>query len=122
MSCVVIDTSVLTDIFLTTRDRRPDAKELWDYLIEKGLRIRVPMYAVFEFACALKNEQILSWPQKLHVWDEFAEDRPLWLEVVPMDQGFFEKYFSTELPHMRAGNLIFVAMAKVDGAILYNRR
>lgn len=118
MSDIIIDTSVLTDIVLTTGPRHSDAKELGKYLNENQVIIRVPMHALFEVSSALKNEKMLSSPQKLQFWNELSEESPLRVKPVPIDEAFFKKYHSPDLPYMRAGDLIFVAMAKVDGAIL----
>ena len=44
----------------------------------------------------------------------FSPSEPLQIDTVPIDQSFFEKYFSVELPYLRAGDLIYVALAKGD--------
>lgn len=118
MSDIIIDTSVLVDIFVTTRSRHSDAKELGKYLIDNQLTIRIPWHAVFEFASALESEKIVSSRQRLELWPELDEATPLVFDPVPIDGDFVMKYYSRDLPYMKAGDSIFVAMARVDGAIL----
>lgn len=36
------------------------------------------------------------------------------VEFVPIDEAFVKKYFDVNLPEMRAGDLIFAALAKGD--------
>ena len=53
---VIVDTCVLVDIALSTRGRHAQAAELARCLIRKGIVIRAPMHAAFEFMCAIRQE------------------------------------------------------------------
>jgi len=76
------------------------------------------MYALFEISCALKNKKINSTSGILQMSRDINESNPLSVEPIPIDQDFINKYLNPELPYMKAGDLIFVAMAKADEGIL----
>lgn len=47
-------------------------------------------------------------------WDEITEDNPFTILPVPIDQRFYEHYRDPTLPYIKAGDFIFLAMAKRD--------
>ena len=114
MSCIIVDTSVIVDMFLTTSSRHPDAKKILKYLNETQKPVRIPMFALFEIHSALQNIKINLKSGKLKFYGEISLD----LEPIPIDQDFIKKYLIKDLPYLKAADLIFVAMAKVDGCIL----
>ncbi len=115
---VIVDTCVLVDIALSTRARHAQAAEFATCLLRKGIVIRVPMHAAFEFMCAVRQEvrqlggSHSSWAagsdenQKINIWP------------VPIDGHFLDRYRSANIPDVRSGDLPFLVMAMVDNVAL----
>ncbi|MBI4449178.1 hypothetical protein HY641_04085 [Candidatus Woesearchaeota archaeon] len=105
---------------LASRDRHPDAKRLCDFIQQQRIRPKVPIYALFEITAAARQEKIRAVSQKKSLKGNQAltEGSPLVIDYVPMDMGFFNKYFDPSIPYLKAGDLVFVAMARGDDAIL----
>jgi predicted nucleic acid-binding protein len=115
MKTPIIDTSVIVDILLSSRDRHEVAAKLGDYLVEKKVLVRAPTFSLFELAAALRHEKDFSSdfrPGKLA--DNTSEAHPLYFEFVDVDQGFFLTYFDDKLPYTKAGDLLLLSMAKTE--------
>ena len=44
----------------------------------------------------------------------FTKQFPLGVEIIPIDMDFVHNYMDHNLPYMKAGDLIFVAIAKKE--------
>jgi len=115
MKPIIVDTSVLVDIFLETAARHPEAKKLGSFLVAKKVDIKLPMHGMFELACSLKNKKATG---SYKLQSGITKDSPLRITRIPIDEKFFEEYFDINLPYLKAGDFIFIAMAKKDAAIL----
>jgi predicted nucleic acid-binding protein len=62
---VIIDTSILLDMFLTARSRHADAERLRETLKITGVRLRMPMHGLFEVAAMPSPRSRIS-AQSLH--------------------------------------------------------
>lgn len=80
--------------------------------------MRVPMLALFELASASKQEKVAAGGDKLRFSETFTTEDPFPIDAVPIDEGFLHKYNLQDLPYLKSGDLIFVAMARVDDDIL----
>jgi predicted nucleic acid-binding protein len=111
---VVVDTSVIVDIFLADRPRHPEARRLGDYLCRSGTVLRVPMHAVLELKWAVSAEigDRIAKKQPIAFNRDIGEQNPLRLDPVPIDQAFITTYFDPAIPQIRAGDYPFVAIAK----------
>ena len=76
---VVIDASVLTDIFLANRPRHESAKKLWEKIRASRTTVRIPMHGLFELSTAMKREGIKK-PQDFEFNRAISEEDPLTLE------------------------------------------
>ena len=115
ITSLVMDTGVIVDIFLETRPRHAEAKRLGSFLIERNISAKLPMHGFFELTCALKNEGMTS---PIRVQRSITEEAPLQIQPISIDQAFFNKYFDPTIPYLKAGDLIFVTLAKGDNSIL----
>jgi predicted nucleic acid-binding protein len=73
------------------------------------------MHAFFELAAAMKTEKVAG---RLTISKAFTDSAPFPLTFVPIDEHFFTHYFDETLPPIKAGDLIFLALAKGSGAAL----
>jgi len=108
----------MVDIVLTGRPRHAEAERLRLWLKARGIRIRMPMHALFELAAAMRQEKIAAAGAKLRFNPGMTEASPFGTDPIPIDDEFFAKYFEPSLPYLKGGDLIFVAMAKKDEAVL----
>jgi predicted nucleic acid-binding protein len=117
---IVIDTSVILDIMLETRPRHPDAKELCKYIVNAGLKVRMPMHGMFEIMCATVNVKMdaISKGQEVKGTDAVTEEKPLSFDLVPIDTKFLSDYHDPSIPYIKASGLIFISLAKHDSAVL----
>jgi hypothetical protein len=117
---IVVDTGILLDILLRSRPRHKFAKRIGAYLVDHGIRIKVPMHALFEIKSAMLEEQ---WDARIKgesipLNEDISEHTPLNYHPVAIDEGFFRKYFHADITGLKAGDYPFVAMAKGDGLAL----
>ncbi len=117
---IVVDTSVILDILVTTRPGHRFGKLIGVYLIDNGVKISVPMHALFEIRSGLlhakKDANALGSHFTLN--EDVSESTPLQYNFIPIDQAFFAKYFDPALPHIKAGDYMNVAYAKVNDLTL----
>ena len=105
----VVDTSVLVDIFLVSRPRHLIAIRLVPLVNSDLLEVWVPFSSAFELSAAIKNEK-LSKP--IDIDKSIQWTKPFKLLQIPIDENFFNKYFDISLPYIKAGDLLFLALAK----------
>jgi predicted nucleic acid-binding protein len=115
---VIVDTCVLIDMLLKGRPRHLQAERLREVLQSRGVKVRVPLYGLFELAAAMKQEFASPTGGTLQINRAISKLQPLEFEFAPIDQAFFQKYYSSDLPTMKAGDLVFLAMAKTEGTPL----
>lgn len=108
MTKVVFDTCVLLDIIDEARPRHAAAAKLRDYIKSAGVTVRAPMHALFEISARLKNP---DYRRTMKVSKALTKSSPLDLDFVPIDEAFFQNYYSTDLPYLKGGDLIFLALA-----------
>lgn len=108
MKKLVIDTCVLLDILDEARPRHPSAAKLRDYVRNGGVTIRTPMHALFEISAQMKNP---DYRRTMKMSSALTESSPLCLDFVPIDESFFQSYYTSELPYLKGGDLIFLALA-----------
>jgi len=106
---VVIDTSVLIDIFVKSRERHEVAKELSKSLKHHGFVVLVPFHAIFELIAAIKNEKQGG---RIKFNGQITANMPFKLSALPIDHVFFKKYFNLNLPYLKANDLIYLSLAK----------
>jgi rRNA-processing protein FCF1 len=116
MNEVILDTCVIIDIFEKTRSRHEIAKSLGDFLIEKNVKVVIPIFSLFEIHSAVG--EIRNEHGSLLFQNSITKKRCLPLNVVSMDDGFFQKYYNPALPYTKAGDLILLSMAEKDKLLL----
>lgn len=111
---VIVDASVLVDFVLENSTRHNDAIKLFKFLIERQVRIRIPFHGAFEFQSAIiRNVRFEGSSQAPHS-EKNHQELKVQMYAVPIDQAFMDLYPTGDLPHLKAGDLIYLAMAKAD--------
>ena len=114
---LVIDTCVLVDMFISTRPRHVRARRLREEIVQKVTPVLIPAFAMFELSHALRQD-LRQNEGKFAVCYGLGHENGLTLELVPTDTDFIKRSLALELPELRAGDLIFAALAKGRGLTL----
>lgn len=64
-----------------------------------------------------QNEEATAKQQK-EITTDFTEGDAFDLPWTPIDAPFVKRYWRPDFPHMKCGDMIFVAMAKADNPVL----
>ena len=115
---VVVDTCVLVDFALETAERHPDAVLVFRLLTERRIRIRAPYHAAFEFLATVRRSVLLDGATQASHSGMADHSLVVAVHTVPINSAFTDHYTTTGLPHLKAGDLIFLALARGDGATL----
>ncbi|MCX5644207.1 MAG: PIN domain-containing protein [Phycisphaerae bacterium] len=108
---MVIDASVLVDIWVTSRPRHNIAQSLARYIKESRLLVTIPMHALLEVKCAIDNERKTPGQGDLRN-NVFTQDDPLRVKYIAIDNAFIHDYLDLCVPYIKAGDLPYVLIAK----------
>lgn len=108
---IVVDASVLVDIWVKSSSRHQIACKLADHIKKNRIEVIVSMHAILELKCAIDNERKSPGKGDLSS-DVFSETEPLQISTIPIDQGFMKNYFDLSVPYIKAGDLPYVLIAK----------
>lgn len=113
---IVVDSKIILDILVTSRPGHRYGKLIGMYLIDQRVRITVPMHIMFEIKSGLLEAKQAAKikGQTLQLNEDISDSTPLQYNFIPIDQIFFDKYFDPELPSLKAGDYLNLALAKHD--------
>jgi predicted nucleic acid-binding protein len=115
MSPLLLDSCVFIDAFDPRSANHRASKDLLDLLLGQSIVASMPAHGWFEVQCALRR---LAEVDKAFVAPTFAGRMEYPLKVIHIDDHFIKKYQMAPVPHIKAGDHIFVAVAKIDGYTL----
>ena len=107
---LLVDSCVFIDWFDPKSPNYQAAKQLLEELRARDLLITMPTSGWFEVECAFKKlglEQRFVGP----VIDGRLEYP---IEFIDIDKSFIEKYAMADIPYIKAGDHIFIAIAKFN--------
>ncbi|MBN2395211.1 MAG: type II toxin-antitoxin system VapC family toxin [Candidatus Atribacteria bacterium] len=108
---IVIDASVLVDIWVKSRPRHQIACKLAKYIKEQHIDVFIPMHALLELKCAIDNER--QSPGKGDLSKKiFNKNEPLEINTISIDQSFIKNYLDLSVPYIKAGDLPYILIAK----------
>jgi len=106
---IVIDASVLVDIFVTTQqERHKRSQQLKSFLEKNSFKVKIPMHAWFEVHCAVKNRRRKKYKDILKIED-------IDVTFIYLDDKFLDVYWNPDIPYIKAGDLPYILIAKKDG-------
>ena len=107
---IILDNSVLSDVFIKSRRRHKEGRRLADHIKKNQIQVTVPMHAIIELKCAIDNERLS--PGRREVSKVFTEESPLKLKTISIDQKFLREYIDLSIPYIKGGDLIYILVAK----------
>lgn len=72
----------------------------------------MPAHALFEVAAAVRQEARRGASDE-HLFH--TEANPLDIDSVVIDDAFFARAYSPDLPYLKGGDMIFMALARLEG-------
>ena len=107
---LIVDSCVFIDSFDPQSPNYHDAFQLLAELRARDLLITMPAHGWFEVQCALQK---LSSEQRF-VGPVIAGRMVYPVELIHIDEPFIEKYAMADIPYIKAGDHIFIAIAKFN--------
>jgi predicted nucleic acid-binding protein len=111
---VIVDASVVVDFILENSLRHNDAISLIRFLMQRQIRIRIPFHGAFEVQSAIRRSVWFERGRQAAHARKNREDLIFQLFAVPIDHVFLDLYTTRGLPHLKSGDLPYLAMAKAD--------
>jgi len=115
----IVDSCVVVDAFDTSSDWHASAHTFLESARAADCRLVMPMHGVFEVKCAMHRivhveKRKVSPPYK-------AFESALHIIPQPIDHKFMEQYSGVDVPYAKAGDTIYLVMAKRLGLRLVTR-
>lgn len=107
---ILVDSCVFLDSFDPQSPNYSLAIQLLEELKIRGLLITMPAHGWFEVQCTLQK---LSLEQRF-VGPVIAGMMNYEVELIHIDKSFIEKYSMANIPYIKAGDHIFIAIAKIN--------
>ncbi len=107
---LLVDSCVFIDAFDPQSPNHSAAVQLLEELRVRGLLIAMPTSGWFEVQCTLRR---LSLEQRF-VGPVIAGRMDYPVELIHIDKPFIEKYAMADIPSIKAGDHIFIAIAKIN--------
>jgi predicted nucleic acid-binding protein len=116
---IILDACVVIHALDSNAEQHGEARDLVRHLKEKKFQVVMPMHGFFEIQCAMKR---MTRVEGRRITSPFnAEVKALHITPQPIDHKFIENYFNVEIPYAKAGDSIYIVMAKKLGLPLVTR-
>ncbi len=111
MAKVLVDSCVFVNAFDPNSHTHIESLALLEYLRAKGRAITMPAHAWFEVQCSLQK----LTEEGRFVGPAFEGQMNYPIELIHIDKEFILRYRMADIPYIKAGDHIFLAIAKLDG-------
>ncbi len=116
---VLIDACVIIDAFDSSSSNHNEAHKLIERTRNERYEIIMPMHGFFEIKCALQRISQVEGKTVTSPYD--SELKGLNIRPQPIDHKFIENYYDVDIPYAKAGDTIYMVMAKKLGMPLITR-
>ena len=110
MRKILVDSCVFINSFNPTSHTYKSSLAFLNYMLEKNRPITMPAHAWFEVQCSLQK---LS-EQGGYIGPTFGGEMKYPVELINIDEAFIKKYQMADIPYIKAGDYIFLAVAKIE--------
>lgn len=104
--CVTIDTNVMISMILEDQPHHQEAIKVYNKIKDENWRVILPLTSVYENQCVLKRERLKG---KLLLSRSFEG---LEYDTIDISNKNFDEYFFPDLPYTKAGDMLFLSIAK----------
>jgi predicted nucleic acid-binding protein len=114
---ILIDSSVFVAAFDRESASRGASIALLDELKSRKQLISMPAHAWFEIECSLRRLR----QEKKFLGPTIKNRMDYPIELIHIDNQFIQKYKGADVPYIKAGDHIFLAVAKINNYPLVTR-
>lgn len=107
----LIDSCVFIDAFDPKSANHVASLALLEELRRRNILITMPAHGWYEVQCTLQRLIV----EKRFVGRAIQGKMNSSVELIHIDQPFIQKYAMADIPYIKAGDHIFIAVAKVNG-------
>jgi len=111
---ILIDSCVFIDSFDPQSPNHEDSLRLLDDLRNRDILIAMPAHGWFEVQCTL--QRLIK--EKRFVGPMVQGQMNYPVELIHIDKLFIQKYSMADIPYIKAGDHIFIAVAKINSCPL----
>lgn len=111
---LLVDSCVFIDAFDPDSQNHSKSLALLEALSARKVRVVMPAHGWFEVQCSLQK----LTAEKRFFSPKLMERMQYELELIHIDAKFIEKYSMADIPYIKAGDHIFLAIAKVSNCAL----
>lgn len=108
---LLVDSCVFIDAFDPRSPNHAESLALLDILRSRSILVTMPAHGWFEVQCTLQR----LVKEKRFVGPAILGYMNYPIGLIHIDMQFIQKYAMTEMPYIKAGDHIFIAIAKVNG-------
>jgi len=111
---LLIDSCVFIDAFDPQSSNHVDSLSLLGELRRRDILVTMPAHGWFEVQCTLQRLR----KEMRFVGPEIQGQMNYPIELIHIDSTFIQKYSMADIPYIKAGDHIFVAVAKINACRL----
>ena len=108
---VLVDSCVFVNAFDPSSHTYGESLALLEYLRAKNRQITMPAHAWFEVQCSLQKLE----DEGRFIGPTIQGQMNYPIELIHIDKEFILRYRMAGIPYIKAGDHIFLAIAKLDG-------
>lgn len=113
----IVDSCVFIDTFDPKSSNYSSSLEFLELLSKKKILMTMPSHGWFEVQCNLEKLK----KEKRFLGPKILDKMNYEIELIHIDNEFIKKYAMVEIPYSKAGDHIFLVVAKVNDYILVTR-
>lgn len=118
MGKLIVDSNVFISSFQKDSEFRDESIGFLEKILKVGQLITMPAHGLFEILCTLKR---LSEHDKQYLHPVIFGQTEYPIETIHIDKKFIEKYINVEIPYIKAGDHLYLVVAKLNGYPLITR-
>lgn len=107
---LLVDSCVFTDAFDPQSSNHAEALRLLEQLRSRDILIAMPAHGWFEVQCSI--QRLVA--EKRFVGPAIHGQMNYPVKLIHIDELFIQKYSMVDIPYIKAGDHIFVAIAKLN--------
>jgi predicted nucleic acid-binding protein len=115
---LIVDAGVFIDAFDSESPSREESIDFLSKIAASGKIITMPAHGLFEIKCAFKKLLTLknnfSGP---NILDKMNHQ----IEIIHIDEAFINRYIGVDIPYIKAGDHIYIVVAKDNGYTVVTR-
>ncbi len=118
MDKIIVDSNIFINSFNKKCEHRDESINFLTTMADTAQQITMPAHGLFEIMCSLKR---LSEKDRTYVHPVILGKTEYPIEAIHIDYDFIEKYSSVEIPYIKAGDHLFLVVAKYNDYPLITR-